>query len=349
MSLNPPLVSLLLLPLAIAAFLLPGWILNRRLGSPAPELTIFLGSAAFFFLFILICVVCQIPLTRGPLLAGWAAVNLFLACWAWRIPTKVRTGAYTMRWPKSVVWVWMSAAGLGLLSITLRAVLDPLSGYDNGFRWDYLARATFAYGRLDFYPPVTTSDFDIYSWCDGIPPLVSSLNFWIYLFTNSIAPSLTAARVGIEAVLVFCAVARLVREFWGENGVGGAVATAASSSLLLWAIAMVQETGLTTLTLAAMMFLLLVRQRTQSSSAVLWAGVAAGCGALSREYGLAFILFGAVLLLVRRDLRGSRLFFLTAGIISVPWYLRNWVVTGNPVFPQTLGGLFPQILAMPRS
>jgi hypothetical protein len=241
--------------------------------------------------------------------------------------------------PGGTDWLWLAA--VGLLVVVLRAVVDPLSGYDNGFRWDYLARAMLAYGRLDFYPPVMAGDFDIYPWCDGIPPLISSLNFWIYFFTGSNAPALTATRVGAEAMLVFCVVARLARELWGENGGTGAVAAAASSALLLWAIAMGQETGLTTLTLTVMLYLLLIRRRTEAGSAVFWAGVAAGCGTLSREYGLAFLLFGGGVLLAGRDIRGTGWFVATAGIIAVPWYLRNWVVTGNPLFPHTLDGLFP--------
>ena len=151
---SPTLSSLLLLPLAVAAFLLPGWLLNRRLRSPAPELTIFLGSAALLFLLVLSYVVVHVPLTRGPLLAGWTALSLTLAWWAWRVPATGDQGEPMMCRPRGADWLWIAAVALGLLSVTLRAVLDPLSGFDNGFRWDYLARAMLAFGRLDFYPPV---------------------------------------------------------------------------------------------------------------------------------------------------------------------------------------------------
>jgi hypothetical protein len=338
---SPTLSSLALLPLAMMVFLLPGWLLHRRIRSPAPEATVFLGSAALLMLLVFGLVLARLPLARGPVLAGWGVLILVLA-WCTR-PSPVTTdrAESVLRRPRGTAWLWLAVAAIGVLAIVLRAVFDPLSGYDNGFRWDYLARAMLAHGRLDFYPPVTAGDFDIYPWCDGIPPLVSSLNFWIYLFTGSNAPALTAARVGAEAVLVFCAVARLARELWGEQGGAGAVAAAASSALLLWAIAMGQETGLTTLTLTVMLYLLLVRCRTQAWSAVFWAGVAAGCAALSREYGLAFVLLGGGLLLAGRDFRGTGWFVATAGITAGPWYLRNWMMTGNPLFPHALGGLFP--------
>jgi hypothetical protein len=338
---SPSLSSLALLPLAIIVFLLPGWLLHRRIRSPAPEATIFLGSAALLALLVFGFALARLPLARGPLLAGWGAMILVVAWCTRTSPVLAGRAEPVLRQPGGTDWLWLAVAAIGLLAIVLRAVLDPLSGYDNGFRWDYLARAMLAYGRLDFYPPVTAGDFDIYPWCDGIPPLVSSLNFWIYLFTGSNAPALTATRVGAEAILVFCVVARLARELWGENGGTGAVAAAASSALLLWAIAMGQETGLTTLTLTVMLHLLLVRRRTEAWSAVFWAGVAAGCGALSREYGLAFLLFGGGVLLAGRDIHGTGWFVATAGIIAGPWYLRNWVMTGNPLFPHALGGLFP--------
>jgi len=339
--LSPSLSSILLLPLAIAAFLLPGWLLNRRIRSPAPELTVFLASAVLLFLLVLGCVLIHVPLTRGPLLAGWTALCAILAWWARKAPVAGDQCQPVMRRPVGIDWMWTAIAAVGLASVVLRAVFDPLSGFDNVFRWDYLARAMLALGRLDFYPPVTAADFDIYSWCDGIPPLVPTLNFWIYLFTGSTAPVLTAVRVAAEAVLVFCAIARLAREIWGEAAGPAAMAVAATSSLLLWAVAMGQETGLTTLTLLTLLVLLAIQARTPSRSAIFWAGVAAGCGALSREYGLAFLVLGSGLLLARRDLRAAGRFGVTAAAVAAPWYLRNWMITGNPLFPHALGGLFP--------
>lgn len=237
--------------------------------------------------------------------------------------------------------MWLLVASLGLLSVVLRAVIDPLSGFDNGFRWDYIARAMLAFHGLGFYPPVSAADFDIYSWCDGIPPLVPVLNFWIYLIAGSNAPVLTAARVIPEALLIYCAVARMARELWGEGSGPAAMAVASASPLSLWAVAMGQETGLTTLTLVTLVFLLVHFRRTQDPCAIFWAGVAAGCGALSREYGLAFILLGCGILLAARRFRATVGFGLTAAVVAGPWYVRNWMITGNPLFPHPVGGLFP--------
>jgi hypothetical protein len=75
---------------------------------------------------------------------------------------------------------------------------------------------------------------------------------------------------------------------------------------------------------------------------VVAAGLAAGLGALAREYGLALPLFGLALGFARKLSRRSLgLFAVTAAVAALPWYARNWHRTGNPLFDLNLGGLFP--------
>lgn len=232
-------------------------------------------------------------------------------------------------------------AVIALVSITLRAILDPLSGIDNGGRWDYLARLFLAQGSLAGYPPITDHDFEYYSWCDGIPPLVPLLNLWIYAMTGSIAPTLTAVRVAGEAVLLGAAVYRYSRLLWGENGGAPAVAALATSGLALWAVAMGQETGLTAIALVAMLYFLELYRRNPTPALVFWAGVAAGMGGLAGEYGLVYSLVGLLAFAAQKQIKsGGAIFAFTAFGLSAPWYLRNGFITGNPLYPQTLGGLF---------
>ena len=42
----------------------------------------------------------------------------------------------------------------------------------------------------------------------------------------------------------------------------------------------------------------------------------------------------------RQILKTLLVFSLTAGLIALPWYLKNWVFTGNPVYPFVFDGLF---------
>ena len=339
---NFTLSSILLLPLAVAAFLLPGWLVSRRLGSPARTLTAFLASVVLWFYLTLGCDLVGMRLSRGSLIGGWLVLCVFVVWWTRNTPTPSAQTTWRRLKPRGAEWFWFAAAAAGLSSIAARAIIDPLSGWDNGFRWDYLAHAMLTHGNLHFYPPVRAADFEIYAWCDGIPPLISLLNAWLYLITNVTHPSVTAVRVIAEALLLGTAVFGLGRELWGERGGWPAVGLLGTSALFLWGVAIGQETGLLALTLITLVWLLERYGRDPQTSTIVWAGVAAGVGALSRDYGLAFAPFGLAVLGVHGQLRrGSVPFALAAAFVAAPWYLRNWALTGNPLFPQSLGGLFP--------
>ena len=244
--------------------------------------------------------------------------------------------------PRDTDWLWLLAAGIGLASVAVRAVLEPLSGWDNLFRWDFLARQMLRLGTLSFYPPMTADDFLRYGWCDGIPPLVPILNFWSYLSAGQAAAVVTAPLVVSEAALLFYAVGRLAGGLWGGSAAWPARAVLATSALLLWGVAMGQETGLTALTLVAMFVFLDEYRHSGDPADLFWAGLAAGAGALSREYGLVWPVLGLIALAGQGGLRtGWRVFSATAVAVAAPWYLRNWYLTGNPLFSHDLAGLFP--------
>jgi hypothetical protein len=248
----------------------------------------------------------------------------------------------SLSFPHGTDWLWLLVAGVGLASIAVRAVVEPLSGWDNLFRWDFLARQMLRLGTLSFYPPMTADDFLHYGWCDGIPPLVPVLNFWSYLSAGQTAAIVTAPLVVGQAALLFHGVGRLAGGLWGEKAAWPARAALATSSLLLWGVAMGQETGLTALTLVAMFAFLDAYRRSGDPADLGWAGLAAGAGALSREYGLVWPLLGLVALALQGGWRaGWRIFCAAAVAVAAPWYLRNWYLTGNPLFSHDLAGLFP--------
>jgi len=70
------------------------------------------------------------------------------------------------------------------------------------------------------------------------------------------------------------------------------------------------------------------------------AGVSAGF-AISVKYTAAIVPIAlALLFLLRRRFDVARLFLLTAtcGLVALPYYLRTWAFTGNPVYPFVFGG-----------
>ncbi len=143
-------------------------------------------------------------------------------------------------------------------------------------------------------------------------------------------------------ILLGALVVRFSRLVWGEGAGAPALAALSTSALAVWSLAMSQETGLTAVSLVAMLYFLERHHREPRSSDLVWAAIAAGVGAISRDYALAFAVFGAVVLLFRRD--SFRHVLLFAGVtlcVAAPWYGRTWLLTGNPVYPHTLDGLLP--------
>jgi hypothetical protein len=333
----------LIFPLLLAGGLLvPGWLLGRMLRTRAGLTGAFLGSAAVLFHVVLALAAIGLPLNFSHLTGGLTAVSLVF----WLVERqsartmKAEPGAPAPPWSRQH-WLLLPAV-LGVASIALKAGLEPLSGVDNGFRWDQLARQMLHTGRLDFYPPVTDQDFLLYFWCDGIAPLVSDLYLWCYLSLGQELRGATTPLVIGQGLLLFGVVYQLAARHAGPAGGRAATALLASSALLLWGVAMGQETGLTALSLAAML-LFLDHYRTDSRTGwLIWAGLAAGIGALSREYGLAFVPLGWFALQHSGRLRrGAVAFTLAAAAIALPWFIRNWIKTGNPLFSHELGGLFP--------
>ena len=90
---------------------------------------------------------------------------------------------------------------------------------------------------------------------------------------------------------------------------------------------------------------LLVGIETKNRGWIALAGIFAGM-ALGAKY-LSFVGVGTLAALLgwlnaRRGFRSTVsslcLFMLTAGFVAVPWYLKNWIWLGDPLFPYLLGG-----------
>jgi hypothetical protein len=239
-------------------------------------------------------------------------------------------------------WGWIAITIIGVTAIALRVAIDPLSGYDHTFRWDFLARQMWGEESLRFYPPVTADDFLRYGWCDGIAPLISTLHFWAYCSAGKTAGWATTPIVLVQAALIFRNIHQLASV--RAAAIHGLLACgfAATSALLLWAIAMGQETGMTTLGLIAMFRFLEMDRSRPTEGWIVCAGMAAGASALAREYGVVFVGFGVIALLDHsRERRGWIEFLVAAAVVALPWYLRNWLHTGNPFYSHPIGNIFP--------
>ncbi len=241
-----------------------------------------------------------------------------------------------------------AAAALALLPLFIifivRLCRMPLQGWDTFFRWDYLAVKILELGNLDFYPPVRAEDFFIYSYCDGIPPLASSNYFWLYASYGEPLKILTGIFVLAQMVSLLFFTFKTSRLLFGRRAAFFSVVLLAYSPLFFWSVLMGQETGWTALSLISMLHFLLLNRKSAAliEPNLLLAGVAGALGALSREYGCAYLIIGVLFCILRRDrLRSAVRFSAVFLAFAAPWYARNWIVAGNPFYSiASFGGLF---------
>lgn len=323
-------------------FFLPGILLHRRWPSALPPLTIYAMSAGLWFLAWQVMNLIGVPFSRlGLSMVGVAMIGAaaFLGRSA-SAPEVVRRESWGVK-PDGIEWVWFGAAALGATSLIIRGVCDPLSGWDNKSRWEWLALEWIRVGDLSGYPPRAPADFEHYPWLDGLPPLVAGMNAYLYVMIGSTAKAWTAIRVVGEMILAGYAIGALAKGLWGPRAFWPALGVAGSSALLVWSIANGQEIGQLIVAFSGAAALLVIRAENADHRSDLGVGFLAALGAASREYGGALVALAALYLLLRRpvDRGGMVRFVLPTALIVGLWYGRNIVLTGNPLYPLSPGGL----------
>lgn len=328
---------------ATALVTLPGWLVARSWRVPLPVLAGFVGGTVALTNVILTLDALQVRFSTASVGGAWLSVTLAAAVVARKKTAPLDAAASvppTLAWREH--WPLLVPLAPALAVVAFRAIAQPLSGIDTVFRWNWLAQQMLAHGSLNFYPPVSGADYEIYAWPDGIAPAVSGLYFWSYQLAGAARPVLTAPLVLAQFVLLVAAAFALARRMFSERAAAFGIALLACSPLVLWGTAMGQETGLTALALTAMLLWLPRSRAGENLPAMVAAGLAAGLGALAREYGLAWPLLGLAIGLGRRlSPRALLAFVAAAGVGAAPWYARNWWRTKNPLFDLDLGGWFP--------
>ncbi|MFI5357616.1 MAG: glycosyltransferase family 39 protein, partial [Opitutales bacterium] len=284
---TPWLAGLLLGPIVLSGFLFSGHLAFRGLKSPLPWATAAIGSLLLLFLGGLGLDLLGVPLTARTL-GAWLGLTSLAGWWlGGRGPIASRRLNWT--WPswREAWWVLPCIVAFG--SILAFGLCDPLSGFDNFFRWNYLALVMQHQGSLAHYPPASAADFRVYPWCDGIPPLVPIANLWIYLGTHSTSGALIVGRLVVELGLTLGLVWHLARQLWGPTGARVAVLVLSTSSLFGWSMGMEQETGLSGVAALALAALILAYREAPSLSTAIWIGLTAAVSALCRDYNLVFI------------------------------------------------------------
>jgi hypothetical protein len=331
---------------AIAGLVLPGFAIGRMLRLSAPLSVAIPFSAALLSVAVLACDAVGGPIGIIPvgsmLIAGGiiAAVVTSLCSTADSLPVQLDPLPCLEPLP-AVLWAAAAAGVMAtMVAIAGRLTVFPLTGFDTCWRWENLARLLLMHESLAFYPPRTSADFAIYPYVDGIPPLVASTYWWLYACLGRPAPGLTTPLVLAQFVIVGALVWQAARELWGREGGFVAVWCLFMTPLFVDAVAIGQETGWTAIAVAGQVAYGLEARRTGRRGAAIAAGLFAGLACLARDYGPALAIGGLLLLAAAAQSRRLLPWFMaTAALVGGPWYIRNWLLTGNPLYsnPGSLG------------
>lgn len=225
------------------------------------------------------------------------------------------------------------SSGLIGVALLVRMAISPLVGFDTRFRWDFLAQKLWALGRFDFYPPLTAADFRTYFFVDGIPPLVSFTHWWLYASAGQYLPSLICIFVAAQFACTLAFTYGVASAVYSRRAGVVALAMLAACPLYLKSVVLGQETGLTALSIAALIYFVVTAPQPADYPAMVSAGLAAALCALSREYGWIALIVGGIALLWRRQpIRQVFVFAVVATAAAAPWYVRNWILAGNPFY-----------------
>jgi len=328
----------------LLGFALPGYLVARLLGVRSTAPAAFVVSAMLLYQVVFWLGIAGIAIR---FLSVTTTLVIVTACLGLAARDRHCPGPAPASLPTLPSWREPAGWSLGVVACVcliclLRSMMQPLSGWDTLFRWDALPRAMLDTGGFDFYPPRTAEHFRHYVYTDGIPPFVQFCTFWIYAGAGSPVGWLTGLFVTTQFMAMIWGISRLAGNIAPDRGAMHASLIAVSSALLFWAVEMGQETGMTAMCLVLMLVYLEEGVRENSDGVFCVAGIAAAGAALSREYGAALVLPGLVFCLHRRiPRRRAVVFVATAAALTAPWYIRNLVLTGNPLYSNFIGSSFP--------
>jgi hypothetical protein len=330
----------------LIGLVLPGYLLSRNLGDQRSAWSTGLTSSIVIMFNVIFWIeTVGSPIVPVRVFAVELGLSLALAIIWWLRAARNESAkvavprVWQLDGSKTLGACAVMAAVLTGAAVLLRAWLWPLSGADVPFRWGFLPARILEAENFGFYPPITAEDFQHYFFTDGIPPAVSFVYWWIYGTACRIEPWLTFWFVTAQyAAIVFFTYA-LARRLGSPNAGWFAVAMLACSSRFSNNILIGQESGLLTLSLVALLYHVVTGCQENRWQHFILAGIAAGLGALAREYGWAMLIVGVVTVTwLRGGWRHAVILIATTVVVAGPWYTRTWGLTGNPFYSNSFFG-----------
>jgi hypothetical protein len=329
---------LVLLPFyLLLGLFLPGFFLARCLRRSLWGASAYVLSLPILFHCVFWLGILGVPIklwTVLPLLIAASGV----AAWAQRRLSPPAQTSPGMPWTRQGRILLLSSGVVGAL-LLVHSAKCPFIGQDTLFRWDFLAQRLLELGKFDFYPPLHPADFRTYFYVDGFPPMVSFTHWWLYASAGESLPSLVCVLVAAEFACTLAFAYGAASALFSRRAGVLAAAILAASPLYFRAVLLGQETGLTALSIAAMLYFIVTARQSKDVPAMVSAGLAAALCALSREYGWIALIAGAIALGWRRQaLKQVFVFAAVAAAVAAPWYVRNWNLAGNPFYSLRFGG-----------
>ena len=325
-----------MIAIGILGLLLPGYVMARRCAAPFSWAVAFPLSALAIVETVIVLSLCHVAIciwTVAAALAIITVIALAIARFAARFATAEPAEQMTRR-EKSLLALVAVHASFVVLALAVRCSLYPLSGADTIYRWDAFARMLLAEGSLVHYPPLTDDDFAHYVYPDAIPPLVSSVYWWLYAAWGAAEPAITTVAMALQALSCFSLVYFAARTAFGNAGGIISLVAISSSPLFIGSLAIGQESGYLAISYAGQLAFALAALKKPEPRYAILAGLFAAAGARARLWTAIFLVW------IIRARHRSRQPPVAANLLRCPGAGRGplvrgrtWLLTGNPLYP----------------
>ncbi|MCJ8331492.1 MAG: hypothetical protein HRT89_22835 [Lentisphaeria bacterium] len=328
-----------LISIFVLGFFLPGYLVARMLHSRMIHVTSILGSILILFQTIFYLQIADIPLRYDTLICTLLGITIALsALFHFRKKANLIKPIDDPISKPSPFFIIFSIAIL--LLITYRLTMAPLTGPDIIFRWEHLPKLMLTHQNFDFYPPFTGEDYTKYFFTDSFPPMVQFTYFSLYSAISTHSKEVANLLTILQFVLIiFSAYYIIKKETDSTHSDTFLILFLFSNFSFFKILSYGQENGWLSISLLLTWFFL-YKNEDKTSNFIL-AAIITSVGTLSREYG-GFIFCCGILLCFVYKVKMKHL-LVYAAIVSAliaPWFIRTWVITGNPVYSLNLLGFY---------
>ncbi len=336
--------DLLQIPSGISYFtltlLIPAWmtILASAIGGgvlheATPMERLIIGTAIGWMLF---------GLTGfGLALTGWAQPPLLIAliflltvilAWFGRIQiawSDLRFAAREFKQSASATSPWISmGAGFALLITGILSLAPPVEDFDALFYHLTVPSIWLNQGADTSYVPIP------HYW---YPQIVEGMYVWpLSLGTDTATHLVHLMWLVLSALLIWY----WTKQINGANTAWNAIALLLTMPSLPWLASWAYTDYTLSFAGLASIYALWRWKFSQAKRWLLIGGGMAGLAISTKYTGFIVPVAGVLLLLIwERRIQSAFQYGIICTLVAAPWYLRNWIGTGNPVYPFVFGGL----------